>query len=299
MPRFGLCCQFLEQPIAYRTTTAKHISSLAPSAGRAKLSELCLHNTQMLKASLEYCAAHDIRAFRVQSQLFPVKTHPECGYDLPDLADAKDIVRILKDCGTFARDHDLRLSFHPDQFVVLNSPKDDVVKKSIQELDYQAEVAELIGADVINIHGGGGYGNKPEALKRFQENLSRLPKRVRARLTVENDDTIYTPRDLLEMCLKNNLPLVYDVHHHRCLKDDLSIEQATAEALKTWGKREPLFHISSPKDGWDGSDPARHHDYIDIKDFPKSWRKLTMTVEVEAKAKELAVLKLMKELKLR
>ncbi len=297
--RLGLCCQFAEQPIACRTTTAKHIASLTPSAGRAKLSQLCLYNAQMLKASLEYCAANGIRAFRVQSQLFPVKTHPECGYDLRDLADTKTIIAILKDCGIFARENDLRLSFHPDQFVVLNSPSEDVVRKSVQELDYQAEVAELIGADTINIHGGGGYGNKSEALKRFEENLGRLPARVRLRLTVENDDKIYSPRDLLALCLKNKIPLVYDVHHHRCLKDDRNIEQATSEALKTWGNREPLFHISSPKDGWNGPDPARHHDYIDIKDFPENWRKLEITVEIEAKAKELAVLKLMKELNLK
>ena len=61
---------------------------------------------------------------------------------------------------------------------------------------------------------------------------------------------------------------------------------------KTWGKREPLFHISSPLEGWRGRRPGRHHDYIDPQDFPTGWLKLRLTVEVEAKAKELAVRKL-------
>ncbi len=35
---------------------------------------------------------------------------------------------------------------------------------------------------------------------------------------------------------------------------------------------------------------------MDVKDFPKCWHSLDMTVEVEAKAKEVAVLELKNEL---
>ncbi len=87
------------------------------------------------------------------------------------------------------------------------------------------------------------------------------------------------------------LPVVYDVHHHRCLPDELSIEEATAAAIETWN-REPLFHISSPLAGWSGPKPARHHDEIEIDDFPTCWAGLGLTVEVEAKSKEVAVRKL-------
>ena len=88
---------------------------------------------------------------------------------------------------------------------------------------------------------------------------------------------------------------MYDVHHHRCHSDSLSIEQATQRALATW-RREPLFHISSPLEGWDGPKPQRHHDFIDMPDFPLCWRGLDITIEVEAKAKELAVRKLLADL---
>jgi UV DNA damage endonuclease len=122
-----------------------------------------------------------------------------------------------------------------------------------------------------------------------------LSRRVRNRLTVENDDTTYTPADLLPLCRETGIPLVYDVHHHRCNQDELSIEEATEQALATWD-REPLFHISSPIEGWKGPKPRRHHDFIDIEDFPECWRGKAMTVEVEAKAKEVAVLKLKHQL---
>jgi UV DNA damage endonuclease len=85
--------------------------------------------------------------------------------------------------------------------------------------------------------------------------------------------------------------LVYDVHHHRCNPDGMSIEDVTRRAMATWN-REPLFHISSPLEGWDGPQPSRHHDYMDPRDFPACWRDLSITVEVEAKAKELAVARL-------
>ena len=157
------------------------------------------------------------------------------------------------------------------------------------------------GADVINIHGGGAFGDKRKALDEFSRNLDKLSARAQKRLTVENDDRIFTPLDLLPLCRKQEIPFVYDVHHHRCHRDDLSEEAATDHAIATWKlarwKREPLFHISSPIEGWQGRQPQRHHDFIDVRDVPQHWLKLDVTVEVEAKAKELAVLKLAQDLK--
>ena len=293
--RLGLCCIFREQPIRFRNTTIKATSGMQRDAALKKLSALCLANADALRASLIFCADNGIGCFRINSQILPVKTHADQGYEISDLPDGDEIVRRFESCGEFARDREIRTCFHPDQFVVLNSPRPDVVERSIAELEYQAEVAEWVGADVLNIHGGGAYGDKPEALARFAKNLSRLSPRVRSRLTVENDDVTYTPSDLLPLCRAEGIPLVYDVHHHRCNPDDLSVEEATEQAIATWN-RKPMFHISSPLEGWDGPKPRRHHDFIDVQDFPDCWRGLPLTVEVEAKAKEVAVLKLMMQL---
>lgn len=291
MVRLGLCCAFRDEPIKFATTTATSIGKMRRPEALAKLSRLCLANADALAAALRYCAEQEIGCFRVNSQILPVKTHPTCGYAVTDLPDAEEIERRFRACGKFVRDRGLRTCFHPDQFVVLNSPRPDVVDKSLKELEYQAEVAEWIGADVVNIHGGGAFGDKTRALADFARNLDRLSPGARSRLTVENDDTTYTPADLLPLCRSTGLPLVYDAHHHRCHGDGTSVEQATREALATWD-REPMFHLSSPLEGWNGPRPERHHDYIDVADFPKCWRRLKITVEVEAKAKESAVLKL-------
>ncbi len=294
-PRLGLCCLFRDQPIKFRTTTATTLQRLSRSERLKKLATLCLANAQALLRSLEYCSQHGIGCFRINSQILPIKTHPEVGYHIEDLPGGDDIVQAFRRCGDFAGSRKLRTCFHPDQFVVLNSPRADVVTKSIEDLQYQAEVAEWVGADVINIHAGGAYGDKPSALDRFARCLARLPPKVRARLTVENDDKTYTPADLLPLCKAEGVPLVYDVHHHRCNPDGLTIELATKRAIATWN-REPLFHISSPLAGWKGAKPERHHDFIDVEDFPNCWRRKRITVEVEAKAKEVAVQKLAADL---
>jgi UV DNA damage endonuclease len=295
MIRFGLCCIFRDQPIKFRSTTATAVGKMKRAAALAKLSDLGMANAAALLASLQFCADNGIGCFRINSQILPLKTHPECGYEVEELPDGDEIVRLFKKCGRFAKAHQLRTCFHPDQFVVLNSPRADVVAKSIDELEYQCEVAAWVGADVVNVHGGGAYGDKQKALTDFARNLTRLSSRARRRLTVENDDTTYTPSDLLPMCRAEGIPLVYDVHHHRCNQDELSVEEATDHAVATW-QREPMFHISSPMDGWTGPKPRRHHDFICVGDFPECWHDRTLTVEVEAKAKEIAVLKLMKQL---
>ncbi len=295
MIRLGLCCKFEREPIKFLTTTALHAGRLKPAARAEKLAGLCAANAAALRRSLEYCAAHGIDCFRINSQLLPLKTHPSLGYDLAGLPGGKKTIAEFKACGALARGLDLRLTFHPDQFILLSSPNPAVTASSVKELEYQAEAAGWTGADVITLHGGGAYGDKAAALARAAAALKKLSKAVRSRLALENDDRVYTPADLLPFCEANRVPFVYDVHHHRCLPDGLSEEEVTRRAIATWD-REPLFHLSSPKDGWKASDPRPHADYIDLKDLPRCWRGLDITVEVEAKAKETAIARLRRQL---
>lgn len=293
--RWGLCCSFREQPIAFRNTTVAAISRLRRKEALQKLSTLCRANAEALFAALTYCGDNGIGCFRVVSQVLPLKTHPEHCYDVGDLPAGAEIIRRFQECGELAQQFSLRTCFHPDQFVVLNSPRPEVVEASLRELEYQAEVAEWIGADVINIHAGGAFGDKPAALARFAGSLARLSDRVRSRLTLENDDKLFAPTDLLPLCREKGIPLVYDVHHHRCHPDGISEAEATELAIETWN-REPLFHISSPAGGWKGPRPATHDDFIDPDDFPHDWLRRKITVEIEAKAKEVAVLRLQSDI---
>lgn len=294
MIRLGLCCKFIEEPIKFRTTTVAYLKRCSDPFDF--LNALVGDNIKALDLAVDYCHQNGIGSFRIVSDFMPAATHPDFLYSIKDLPDGKKYTKALKAIGKKAQDYNLRFSFHPDQFVVLSTPKEEVLQKSIQDIESHTELALLVGADTINIHGGGAYGDKESALNRFKENFKQLSKEAQKRLTVENDDKVYTPEDLLPICSALNIPLVYDVHHHRCLKDSLSIEEATKKALATWD-REPLFHISSPLEGWKGPKPFRHHDYIDIEDFPKNWLKIkNFTLEVEAKAKEKAVTQLLRQL---
>ncbi len=291
-PRFGLCCTFLVEPIRFRTTTATFVSTLPARERNRHLRRIALHNAATLVEAVEWCAAHGIGAYRVKSQLLPLLTHPVFGYELAALDTRGEVEKALRKARKLAARRQLRLSFHPDQFVVLGSANEAVVRSSVAELDAHAVVAELIGAEQLTIHGGGAQDGKRAALERLARGIDRLSGRARTRLALENDDRIYTVRDLLPVCDRQGVPLVYDVHHHRCNPDGLDEREATDAAGATWGKREAWVHLSSPSGGWKAGTPRHHADYIDARDVPASWRGRRITIDVEAKAKELAVLAL-------
>ncbi len=300
MIRLGLCCIFHDEPIRFRQTTAASLKKMPRREQLQKLSSICLENVLSLSKALEWVIANEVGAFRVLSPLFPRITHPDVGYHLSDLPDHWAIKAQCEKIRACRHEFDIRLSLHPDQFNVLSSPHSEVVKNTIMELEYQGMLAESIGADVINIHGGGVYGDKALALGRLKDNFAFLSARVQSRLTLENDDRSYSPADLIPACDDMGIPFVYDVHHHRCLPDELSIRNATTECLRGWKKvgREPFFHISTSRNGYDSTKPQAHSDYINVEDFPQEWFDLDATVDVEAKAKELAVLQFKKELRL-
>jgi len=290
--RWGLCCQFLDSPIQFRTATHRYVATLEPEVRRAYLADIAGHNAGALAAAVERCHQLGIGAFRMSSQILPLATHPDSGYTLDHLDPSGGISGAYEWAGALARAYDVRLSFHPDQFVVLNSEREAVVKSAVQELELQGEVAEIVGADVIVVHAGGAGGGVPAAVERLERGLGLLTPRARERLALENDDRCFTPLSLGRLCQRTGVPLVYDAHHHRCLPDGLSVAEASELAFGTWGEREPYAHISSPRDGWESPNPRAHADYIDPADFPGFWLDRTITVDVEAKAKERAVLAL-------
>lgn len=299
MIKWGLCCIFRREPVKFRRATVSVLRKYPRREQLQRLNEIVRDNAENLRKAFESCIRLEITAFRINSELMPLATHPEVGYRLEDLPEAERITGIFAKAREYAVRHGLRLSFHPDQFVVLNSPRREVVENSLLELRHQNFLAELCGAREINLHAGGVYGNKAEALARLRQEILALPDDRRRRLTLENDDRSYTVADLLPLCRELNVPLVYDVHHHRVNADDLSIEHATEETMKTWSARglKPHFHLSSPLIPWDHTGDHRlHADFIDPADVPPCWRDLDATVDVEAKAKEEAILKLRQDL---
>ncbi|MDQ2667005.1 MAG: UV DNA damage repair endonuclease UvsE [Gemmatimonadota bacterium] len=291
-PRLGLCCQFVDASIHFRRATHRHVSSLDTVAAREYLTGILQDNSAALIAAVQHCSDIGIGAFRINSQILPLATHPVSGYEIAELDGTGDIRSAFRSAGALASELDIRLSFHPDQFVVLNSERPDVVSASVEEMRKQAEVAQLVGADVLTLHAGSSAGGIPAALERLERGIEALAPAARARVALENDDRRFAPASLLPLCERLFVPLVYDVHHHRCNPDQLDIAEATRLAEATWKGREPHFHISSPRSGWGGGDKRPHADYVTPDDFPDAWRDRRMTIDVEAKAKERAVLSL-------
>jgi len=294
--RLGPCCTPLPEPIRFRRTTARHLSRLAPDARAEFLRELLLHNAGAHEEAVRWCADHGIFAFRMTSQIFPVYTHAELGYDLDVVDAAGAIPERLARAGALARARGVRLSLHPDPFVVLGSPTERVVKNSIAELEYHGLPARLVGAEQVTIHAGGAQGGRVAALERLRDHLECLATTTRALLALENDDRVFTVADLLPLRHAEGIPLVFDVHHHRLQGDGTADDEAAEACFETRGDREPWAHVSSPRSGWDGPEPRLHADYVDPADVPVDWPARWLTVDVEAKAKELAVPRLARDL---
>jgi UV DNA damage endonuclease len=296
MVRLGLCCSFLEQPIKFRTAQVTGSLKLPRSEFLTKMGILIEKNADALLQSLDFCNQKSLGSFRVTSYFFPLMSHKELTYQIEELPNKDLVLDKLMICREFAKTNGIRMGFHPDQFTLLNTFNVPGLENSVRDLEVQALAAEFLGADTVNIHGGSSKPSKKEALERLRVNIQLLSDRARSRLTLENDDKTFTPQDLYSLCLEEGIPLVYDVHHHRCNPDIWNVEEASARAAETWGDREPLFHISSPREGWKANNRRPHHDYIDSSDWPLEWNFRKYTVEVEAKAKELAVLALQKYL---
>jgi len=146
----------------------------------------------------------------------------------------------------------------------------------------------------INIHIGGAYGDKESAMERFCESFKRLPKSVRSRLTVENDDraSMYSVKDLYYGVYQRiGIPIVFDYHHHKFQTGDMTEQKALEMAIKTWGDIKPVVHYSESRCEEQQDEkirPQAHSDYVINKINTYGY---DIDVMVEAKAKELAVAK--------
>ncbi len=270
------------------------MSALEEAERIAYLSDIVRANGDALAAAVTRCGELGIGAFRITSQIMPLATHPASGYRLEQLNDPDGILGVYEIARNQASKSGVRLSFHPDQFVVLNSATERVVASSVQEMNHQARAAKLAGAEALTLHVGGKVDGTKPALERLEKGIDRLEAPARERLALENDDRLFTPADLLPFCERTGIPFIYDVHHHRCNPDGMSVSEATQRAVATWGDREPFMHLSSPRDGWHSKDPRPHAGYVDPADFPDEWLGKRMTIDVEAKEKERAVLAIQK-----
>lgn len=267
-----------------------------------KLERIAQTNLENTLRLLKHNAASEIHFYRLTSRLIPLANHEA----LLDWDYMKPLRGLLEEVGGFVEAHRMRVDFHPDHFVLLNSPKKEILKNSLQTLKLHYLLLKGMRINPTHrcvMHIGGNYKETEKSLERFLENWMDVPRAIQQMIMLENDDTSFTLEDTLYLCEKIGIPLVFDYHHHLAHHRHAVWEDQWDRIVQTWN-HSPLpikMHISSPK-----SDASfRHHaDYVDPNMFFRFLHEIKGSIAqidcmIEAKKKDAALFKLMEDIKTR
>jgi UV DNA damage endonuclease len=289
------------------------ISRNAPSTfklasySESKLVKTVKNNLIYLKNLLRYNVKNNLLFFRISSDLVPFASHPVCKFPWYIFFQAE-----LEQIGDYIKKHDIRISMHPDQFVVLNSPNEMIVQNSFNELIYHCKILDTMRLDEtakVQIHVGGVYGNKLEAIGRFiktyNKSLKLLEGSIKSRLVIENDDHLYSIKDCLCIHQQTGIPIVFDSFHHECFGDntEVLIRDPLNMIIFTWKKNKdglPMVDYSSQDIVTTSNNShllfrkGKHTatiDLISFKKFLKQTEGLDFDIMLEIKDKEKSALK--------
>lgn len=276
------------EEVRFRTITRTRLRSLDPALQVTTLRDLYADNIRRLSRAIEFCSRRKIRLYRVTSGLFPQSEDPP-GYDI-----VEELAPTIAGVGDRATSLGIRVVAHPDQFVVLSSDNPQVIENSIVVLRHHARILDLLRQPrsawaALEIHGG--KGGRGDTLARV---IRELPDEIRNRLALENDEYAYGAEDILDICRRAGVPMVFDAHHHLVHEeldsyDHPSVAAMTEAARETWP--DPSWQLVHISNGRDSLRDAKHADYISV--MPTAFRDVPW-IEVEAKQKELAIARLRK-----
>lgn len=261
------------------------------SYSEERLIETVQNNLDCTLEMLRFNVGHHILFFRITSDLVPFASHPVCQFNWQHLFRAK-----FEEIGDFIKAHGIRISMHPDQFTLINSLDTGVFERSLEELRYHAGVLNLMRLDTsakIQIHVGGGYGDRGKSITRFMERFGQIDEGIRGRLVVENDDRLYRVEDCLRIHAETGIPVLFDVFHHEANNSGTAIREVFNLVAGTWKERDgiPMVDYSSQKDG---ERKGRHAQSIDpdaFKKFLEQTRPFDFDLMLEIKDKEQSALK--------
>ena len=282
--------------VTLNTTTGRtvRLANLTDEKAEAVARE----NLTTLTKMLEWNFTQGIHFLRIGSSIIPLASHEAFPFDWRERFEKE--LTYIRD---FTRQHAMRLSMHPGQYTVLNSPKEAVVKASVRELEYHATFLDAVdpNSGTMTLHAGGAYGDKVAALERLEENIELLSPLAKGKLTLENDDRTFHTEDILSVCERMGLPVIFDFFHHKLNpvheRWDEGLVPLVERVVKTWGGRIPKFHLSSPRDF-----TTAHADFVELGDFLQVTDTLGQIggdepydVMLEAKQKDVALLRLLEE----
>jgi len=301
----GLCCQWVEQRqnrngklLTENIIDEKSLQLGAYKNGkysRERILATYRGNVKEILRIIPRLNECNIKSFRLSSSVFPLFEF--CS----DIAkNDEQITTDLALAGKRFTESGIRVTCHPGQFCVISSDSDKTVRNSINELAYHAWIFDAMGFPIspyyaINIHGG-----KAKRNERLIEVIKTLPENIYGRLTLENDEKCYNVRNLLTISERTAVPIVFDSHHHTFDTSDLAVDDAYRATSATWGKIKPLQHISNTEIGMENAayNKKRAHSQM-IRYVPdiqlQGMRDDTVDVDVEAKFKNLALIKMRKD----
>lgn len=221
-------------------------------------------NLACLLQTLQFNIDHGLLFFRITSDLIPFASHPVNEIDWEG-----EFAGSFTEIGDLIRKSGMRISMHPDQFTLINSPDEGVTGRSIGELAYHAAVLDAMGLDTtakIQVHAGGVYGDKASAMDRFLDRYRDLPAAIRRRLVVENDDRLYTVADCCALSRACGVPVLFDTFHHECNPSGEGVSEALALCARRWREADgiPMVDYSSQEPG---ARKGAHIHAIDLAHF--------------------------------
>ena len=287
--KIGYACLNLDIEGNYKTCRKKNLNE-------ENIYALVKNNLNILKRMARYNEENNIEIYRISSDLIPFGSLIFEEYSLID-----KFKNEFEEIGKIFKESNQRFSMHPGQYTVLNSPREDVVNNSIDDLIYHYNILKALGGrseNKIVLHIGGKYQDKEKSMERFIDNLEKVPNYIKDILIIENDHSIYNISDLLYISEKTGLPIVFDYFHHILNKPpiDKGIDYYIGEVEKTWTKKDGrmIFHYSQRGDKKIGS-----HSYtICIEEFLRFYKEISYNYDLilEVKDKNRSALKVINTL---
>ena len=255
--RIGFACKFSELDTKkgvigipeYNTgtTTISWLNRQNKAVAEQRLWDLMVRNLDSVQKLVEKIGGLDesLRMVRISSDLLPAYTEPNWGY----FWRRNDVIHYLERnfsiIGNSARQHNVRLSFHPGQFCVLASINDNIVQRSLEEFEYHADMARWMGYGKsfqdfkINVHISGRAG--PEGIRSAYR---RLSPEARNCITIENEENSWGLDDCLT--ISDIVPIVLDLHHHWCREGEYidPTDIRVRKVVDSWRGVRPTLHYS-------------------------------------------------------
>ncbi|MDD4136796.1 MAG: UV DNA damage repair endonuclease UvsE [Methanoregula sp.] len=247
-------------------------------------------NLSCIRSILEYNARQGMFFLRITSDLVPFASHPICRFPWQE-----HFFDEFQRLGEYIKKHRFRISMHPDQFVLLNTPNEEVLRRSIGELVYHVRILDLMGLDrsaKIQLHVGGIYGNKIGSMERFIHVYDRLDDSIQQRLVIENDERLYAVSDCIEIHQKTGVPVLFDRFHHAINNQGEAVRDLLPVLKKTWKPADgiPMTDYSSQQPGKRIGAHTEHIDTADFTRFLTETSPVDCDIMLEIKDKEKSVL---------